>query len=417
MEQEIIQKNSVFISYNRRDLETVKTLTGDLEELGYSVWFDQALTGGQNWWDHILENIRKSEIFIFALTPNSLESEACLEEIGYANKLKKLILPVLLSDKVNVSRLPSALNEIQYIDSRQQDKDAFKRLVKAIKNLPTPNPLPDPLPEPPVIPVSYLSILQEKILATKTLSFEEQAAIVLDVKKRLNGNQSPEDLSEIQELLHRLRQRDDLLAKTADEIDLLFKKVIVNDTGHGAAIDQNRTRNDNYKDTNNQPEEPKKPEKIPPVESGSWTNEANNSVNQDVGAAINLKNAKQYKVFQHPSGLVEVVKQGWSWPAFFFGGLWALYKKLWAIGGALLGIAIFIQLIALDSYGEEAQAISAFGSIVSIVVSVVLGMNGNSWRESNLLSKGYQFKTTLSAATPEGAMALYLSSIKGARFE
>ena len=36
---------------------------------------------------------------------------------------------------------------------------------------------------------------------------------------------------------------------------------------------------------------------------------------------------KQYKIFENSLGTIEIVKQGWSWPAFFFGFIWAFTKK------------------------------------------------------------------------------------------
>ena len=40
---------------------------------------------------------------------------------------------------------------------------------------------------------------------------------------------------------------------------------------------------------------------------------------------------KTYKIFKNPTGQYEAVKQGWSWPAFFFGGIWACVKKIWGL--------------------------------------------------------------------------------------
>ena len=48
--------------------------------------------------------------------------------------------------------------------------------------------------------------------------------------------------------------------------------------------------------------------------------------------------AAHYKVFGHPrSGDTAVIKDGFSWPAFFFSFIWALFKRLW-----LLAIALFV---------------------------------------------------------------------------
>ena len=41
---------------------------------------------------------------------------------------------------------------------------------------------------------------------------------------------------------------------------------------------------------------------------------------------------KTYKIFKNPTGQYEAVKQGWSWPAFFFGGIWACVKKNMGFG-------------------------------------------------------------------------------------
>src|SRR5262249_26457442 len=98
----------IFISYNRKDREAVTQLAADLEELGHDVWFDRELTttGGQKWWANVLEQIRRCDIFLFALTPGSLASDACQREYHYAYSLNKPIVPVMLTT-VDVLSLPS----------------------------------------------------------------------------------------------------------------------------------------------------------------------------------------------------------------------------------------------------------------------------------------------------------------------
>lgn len=36
---------------------------------------------------------------------------------------------------------------------------------------------------------------------------------------------------------------------------------------------------------------------------------------------------------------------GWNWPAFFFGGIWALYRKMYGWFFAWLGLAIILKLL------------------------------------------------------------------------
>jgi hypothetical protein len=122
---------------------------------------------------------------------------------------------------------------------------------------------------------------------------------------------------------------------------------------------------------------------------------------------------KQYKVFKHPSGAMEAVKQGWSWPAFFFSFIWALVKKMWALGGGLFAV-FFILGIILGIAGAEKGVADGLINIAAIIVNIVFGINGNAWREKNLISRGFEFRDTVTAANPDGAMALILKSDQAA---
>lgn len=209
----------VFISYCRESQEKARSLAQDLEAMGHQVWLDQALTGGQAWWNLILTEIAKCDVFVFAVDTDSLESPPCKLEYTYASKLGKNILPVLVADGVNLGLLPATLAEIQYVDYRREDREAFRALVKAINKLPPPAPLPDPLPEGPPAPVSYLSGLRERVEGPQGLSFEEQTGVVVRLKHALR---EPKHADDVRNLLRQFRSRDDLFARVADEIDSLL---------------------------------------------------------------------------------------------------------------------------------------------------------------------------------------------------
>lgn len=210
---------TVFISYSRERHDKAKSIAADFEALGHQAWFDQDLTGGQTWWDLILGEIRKCDIFAFALTPESLDSVACKREYKYATRLGKTILPLLVADGVSIPLLPAALAQIQFVDYRREDRDALRALAKAITTLPASAPLPDPLPEPPAVPVSYLGGLREQIEAPESMSFGQQTELLLRLK---NGLRNVKDAEQVRTLLKFFRARDDLYAKVADEIDALL---------------------------------------------------------------------------------------------------------------------------------------------------------------------------------------------------
>ena len=168
----------VFVSYSRHNLKPVMQLVHDLNAVGVDTWHDQALTTGKRWWDDILANIRECDIYVFALSPESLDSEACRSELGYAEKLCKPILPVRVSGDISLDLLPHPLNEIQVTDCRSGEKESCFALVKSIMSTPLSPALPDPLPAPPPVPISYLSTLNDRIASTEPLSSQEQITLL-----------------------------------------------------------------------------------------------------------------------------------------------------------------------------------------------------------------------------------------------
>jgi hypothetical protein len=206
----------VFVSYSRHNLEAATQLVDDLQAVGINTWHDQTLTGGQRWWDNILDSIRSCDVFIFALSKESWESEACRSELAYVVQLGKPILPVLVSDDIRLSLISAPLNEIQVTDYRRRDKGAAFALFKAINSSPAAPPLPDPLPAPPPVPVSYLGTLKERICSPDSLSGDEQNLLFVEIEGAIAKGRSRE---EIRDLLLSMQQRPDLLASVNRKVE------------------------------------------------------------------------------------------------------------------------------------------------------------------------------------------------------
>ena len=83
------------------------------------MWQDQQIIGGQTWWDHILDQIRRCDVFVAALSRAALDSLACRREWEYAAALGKPVLPVLVAENVSTAQLPPVLAEKQYVDYRE----------------------------------------------------------------------------------------------------------------------------------------------------------------------------------------------------------------------------------------------------------------------------------------------------------
>jgi hypothetical protein len=143
---------NVFICYHHQARSFAGALAKDIESLGHIVWFDQALSGGQLWWDRILAEIRNCGVFVFVLTQKALDSPACEREYGYADELGKPVLPIQINEEA-LTNLPPALSRIQHVDYKEQNFDAFRLLARAFTTIPSPHRLPDPLPPPPEVPI------------------------------------------------------------------------------------------------------------------------------------------------------------------------------------------------------------------------------------------------------------------------
>jgi len=105
-------------------------------------------------------------------------------------------------------------------------------LARAVNAVPLAAPLPDPLPDPPAAPISYLGSLAAKIQATAPLSYEEQGALVFDLKR---GLRDPETADDTRTLLKIFRKRRDLFASIAEDIDELCKGVAEVPSAKGAS--------------------------------------------------------------------------------------------------------------------------------------------------------------------------------------
>ena len=125
---------------------------------------------------------------------------------------------------------------------------------------------------------------------------------------------------------------------------------------------------------------------------------------------------KTYKIFVSPQGNSEALKQGWSWPGFFFNFIWALIKRMWVLGVVLMVLSIalgFIEgTVEVSSGKEVASGISVITSILNLVIAVVFGVKGNKWREKKLISCGYKYQDTVDAENPEAAVALWFTEGK-----
>jgi putative spermidine/putrescine transport system substrate-binding protein len=88
----------IFISYSRSDRSFVDDFVPLIHKVygNDSLWFDDDIHGGANWWDMILSEIDRCVLFIFLISNEALESPYCQAELREAIRLRKQILPIII---------------------------------------------------------------------------------------------------------------------------------------------------------------------------------------------------------------------------------------------------------------------------------------------------------------------------------
>lgn len=205
-----------FISYARADAERVIGIERRLRQLDHVVWLDQALKGGQAWWDEILQQIRDCDVFVAIVSPASIDSRACQRERQYADAIGKPVLPVAISAQMQA--LPTELSRRQLVDYSVPSEDAAFRLAAAVHSLPPAAPLPATLPEPPEIPLSYLAALVDAASSPTTLTKPMQVEMLGQLETGLRSADADEREG-AWHILQLLEDRDDVYADTQRRID------------------------------------------------------------------------------------------------------------------------------------------------------------------------------------------------------
>lgn len=119
---------------------------------------------------------------------------------------------------------------------------------------------------------------------------------------------------------------------------------------------------------------------------------------------------KTFSVYSHPTKGFEAVKIGFSWPGFFFNSIWLLVKTLW--GWALIWIVYSILVnvynsVAINSTNSAGinLLLSLIGLTASLMIMLIPGFKGNSWRVKKLGKLGYELVDSVEASSPDTAIA------------
>ncbi|MEO0597243.1 MAG: TIR domain-containing protein [Chloroflexota bacterium] len=130
--------SDVFISYSRRDSAFTQKLHDRLAQNEADVWVDwEDIPATADWWAEIKAAIEAADAFAFLITPNSIRSEVCRDEIEHAVDNNKRFIPLLVAPLSNedMQLLHSEIKTHNWIDFTQthDDEQAFEHAYSKLQ--------------------------------------------------------------------------------------------------------------------------------------------------------------------------------------------------------------------------------------------------------------------------------------------
>jgi hypothetical protein len=109
-----------------------------------------------------------------------------------------------------------------------------------------------------------------------------------------------------------------------------------------------------------------------------------------------------------PDRDVVLVKEGFSWPAFVFGPLWALARRLW-LAAAVFALILVGSEMMMRAFVRDETAMT----ILMLILSAAFGWVGNDLRRRKLERRGFAFRGVVAGGDIDAALTRFLDSTPG----
>jgi WD40 repeat protein len=132
------RKTRIFISYSRKNKLFVRKLNKAIDESGIECWVDwEGIPLSADWMAEITAAIKASDAFVFVISPDSLKSKVCMDELELGIQYNKKIVPVLYCAPDKKQKMHPKLGSTNWVYMRPQ-KDDFKATVpKLVESIQT----------------------------------------------------------------------------------------------------------------------------------------------------------------------------------------------------------------------------------------------------------------------------------------
>lgn len=90
----------VHVCYAHDDADTVLGDIAWLTRQGINVWYDEGIPAGSRWSDELAARIRQASLFLFFVSPTSVHSNHCINEVNFVSDLDKPFVAVQIEETI-----------------------------------------------------------------------------------------------------------------------------------------------------------------------------------------------------------------------------------------------------------------------------------------------------------------------------
>jgi signal peptidase I len=113
---------------------------------------------------------------------------------------------------------------------------------------------------------------------------------------------------------------------------------------------------------------------------------------------------RTYEVFADKENRWKAVKDGFSWPAFFFTVIWSLFKKLWLLAFVWVAFNLFSVVIEVILFENPPDWWKTAMAVYGLALSMLFGIFGNHFGARRLEGRGYESVGRLKASSGQAAI-------------
>jgi TolB-like protein len=123
----------IFVSYAHDDAATVYPELMRIREAGFNIWYDEGIRPGSTWRDEVALALTQCSLFLFFVTPRSVESKNCQQELNFCLSRERAILCAHLEETPLSPGMELSLSDKQAILRHHYDELGFgKKLIASL---------------------------------------------------------------------------------------------------------------------------------------------------------------------------------------------------------------------------------------------------------------------------------------------